>query len=116
LTSSYEAKVTIYNCRIIARLPRDLAWEYGVLAQAARWLSDDSLERTGDPEFGGGIDANFAEATREAARAVSEVAWAWSLLHRWRWRRSKNEISALLAKLDPEESNMLDRSRVHGSL
>jgi hypothetical protein len=115
--SDFQASMRKFQtAALIARLPRDLAWQYGVLAQAARWLSDDSLDRSGDPEFGGGIEADFATATREAARAVSEVAWAWSPLHRWRWRRAKKGISALLAKLDPEETNVLDRSRAHGPL
>jgi hypothetical protein len=101
---------------LIAQLPRDTAWEYGVLAQAARWQSEANLERTGDPELGGSIERNFAEAIREAARAVAVVAWTWWPMHVWRWNRAKKRIRQLLSNLEPEEAEALNRARRHGPL
>jgi hypothetical protein len=38
-----------------------------VLAQAARWVSDESWEQNPDPDAGGGIDSHLAYATRSAS-------------------------------------------------
>jgi len=82
----------LQTAALVARLPRDAVWEYAVLAQAARWLSEEEWERTGDPETGGGIDGYLAEAAREAARAVAAIAWSPAPMHTWRWRRAKKRV------------------------
>jgi hypothetical protein len=100
---------------LIARLPREAVWEYGVLAQAARWCSQESWEQTGDPDTGGGVDVHLSSATREAARTIAVIAWSWGPTHTWRWRRAKKRINEHLTKLQgPETRNALQRSRDHG--
>lgn len=102
---------------LIARLPRTAAGEYAVLAQAARWTSEASWKEHPDPDTGGGINANLADATREAARAISTLAWSWGLLHTWRWRRAKKRIDEQLSSLESssyEAKKFLGRSRDFG--
>lgn len=97
---------------LVARLPRHAVREYAVLAQAARWLSQEEWDRLGDPEIGGGIDARLSDATREAAKAVAELVWSWKATHKWRWRRSKRRIKQDLAKLQSDDANRsIERSR-----
>jgi hypothetical protein len=107
----------LQTAALIARLPRDAVWEYGVLAQAARWQSqqqwDDDDDK--DPETGGGIDAHLSGAVREAARAIAVLAWSWVPLHIWRWRLAKKRINEHLAKLQgPGTKDAVMRSRDHG--
>jgi hypothetical protein len=40
---------TLQTAALIARLPRDVVWEYAVLAQTARWVSEQNWERDPDP-------------------------------------------------------------------
>jgi hypothetical protein len=90
-------------------------WEYAVLAQAARWLSEEEWDQTGDPETGGGIDAYLANATREAARAIAVIAWSPAPMHTWRWHRAKKRINVLLAKLQSAQTrSAVKRSRDNG--
>lgn len=104
----------LQTAALIARLPRDAVFEYGALAQAARWLSQETWDRTIEPELGGGIDAHLADATREAARAISELAWSWGPTHERRWRRARKRIEQRLAKLQSDEATRsVERSREH---
>lgn len=97
---------------LIARLPRSAVWEYGSLAQSARWLSQEEWDRTGDPETGGGIDAYLGDAIREAARTIAELAWSWGPTHTWRWRRGKARVDQLLAKMQSDDTTRaVERSR-----
>ena len=105
----------LQTAALVARLPRDAVWEYAVLAQAARWLSEEEWELTGDPDTGGAIDASLAEAAREAARAIAAMAWSPAPLHTWRWRRAKKRIDELLTKLQSaRERSAVKRSRDTG--
>jgi hypothetical protein len=100
---------------LVARLPRSSVLEYEVLAQSARRLSAEDWDRTVDPETGGGIDAYMADATREAARTIAELAWSWGPTHRWRSHRSKKRVDRLVARLQSEDTvRALERSRDHG--
>jgi hypothetical protein len=102
---------------LIARLPRDAVWEYAVLAQAARRLSEESWERDPRPEGSGGVDKHLADATREAARTISTLAWTWGPTHAWRWRRAKKRIDELLSRLQLARSrSVMEESRSSGFL
>jgi hypothetical protein len=112
-----NAMRTLQTAAFVARLPRGMVWEYAALTQAARWLSVEEWDRTGDPEFGGGIDAYLADAVREAARAIAVVTWSSRLTHRWRWLSAKKRIGGLLTKLQSAETKRaVQRSKDTGFL
>lgn len=114
--SEFETSVRkLQTAALIARLPRDAAWEYAVLSQAARWASEEAWEQDPDPETGGGIDKYLADANREAATAISALAWSWGPTQTWRWRRAKKRIDEQLAHLQSQATKaMVDRSRRFG--
>jgi hypothetical protein len=102
-----------HTAALIGRVPRDAAWEYAVLAQAARWVSQENSEH--DPDPGGGIDTYLAQATREAARAIAVIAWSSAPTHTWHWRRAKKRIDEALTKLQSDSTRKaVSRSREHG--
>lgn len=106
---------SLQTAALIARLPRDAVWEYAVLGQAARWLSDEQWEREPDPELGGHINGYLAEAVREAARAIVVMAWAPTLMHRRQWHLAKKRIDESLARVQTEATkDEVKRSRAQG--
>jgi hypothetical protein len=118
LKTSAEFQISLrefHTAALVARLPRGAVWEYAVLAQAARWVSQESWERDPDPDTGGGIDGYLAEATPEAARALAVIAWSSRPTHDWRWRRAKRRIDQILTKLQSiATKRAVSRSREHG--
>lgn len=110
-----ESVRKLQTAALIARLPRDAVREYAILARTARWVSEQAWERTPDPDTGGGVDLYLADATREAATAISTLAWSWVVSHFWRWCRAQKRISKHLSRLQSTETkNALERSRRAG--
>lgn len=106
----------LQTAALIARLPRDAVREYAVLAQAARWVSQESWEQAAEPVDGSwGIDAHLAQGVREAARAITVMAWTSRPTHAWRWRRAQHRIDQILTKLQSKETkDAVDRARRTG--
>ncbi len=82
---------------MIAGVPAEAVETYIVLGRAAAWLSAESMERDPDPEFGGGINSDYANVTRDAARLVRDA-----IRHPWRTRlglrkRSRQLVDSALA-------------------
>jgi hypothetical protein len=62
---------------LVARVPRRGVEHYVVLAQAARWITEENFEEGGgDEDVGGWLAPDFGQLVSEAARTVSNVAWS----------------------------------------
>ncbi|WP_141797720.1 hypothetical protein [Nocardioides sp. SLBN-35] len=71
-----ESMRELETAALIARVPRRVIAHYKVFAYCARWLSQASWDDDPDPEYGGGINGEFADLVRAAAGEVSRVTWA----------------------------------------
>lgn len=83
-----EATRSLHTAALIAKLPRKPVRHYLVLASAAHYLSQHDYEISGDPEHGGGIDAEFSDIVRDSARVIVARIWGsalWGKLTDW-WR------------------------------
>lgn len=88
---------------LIARLPREAVRQYVIYAFAARSASSEGVEMdkavgTYDPELSGGLRAEFADAVRDEANEIAQLAWApWRgrvrLASRLRKRQAANAVS-----------------------
>jgi hypothetical protein len=90
-TEFYQAVRTFQTAALLAGLPRLLVREYLVLAQAARWSSDDNLD-TSDQA---GIEARLADAVAGAAGILAEVTWRPVMSRRFAWRLSLMRVRRL---------------------
>lgn len=102
----------LQTAALIARFPRDAVLEYSVLAQAARWVVEENLERSGGDRENVGIDSYLSEAKGEATRVIAAIAWSQRLTHSWRWRLAKRRIERSLTQLQtPETKEAVERAR-----
>jgi hypothetical protein len=60
---------------LIARVPSELVRKYAYLARVGWSLSIDDWDRDHDPETGGGIPADMAEAIDRAAVELRDAIW-----------------------------------------
>ncbi len=70
-----DALRSLQTAALIARLPRSATDAYVALSRAGWWSSMESLDESGDPEYGGGIANDPNEAFRAAAAVVVELSW-----------------------------------------
>lgn len=110
-----DAARALQTAALVARVPRALLVEYLQLAQAACWRSFEKWEEDPDPEYGGGISADFADAVRQAARSLSDVIWVSPLL-RWpiQYRGLRKVRHSLSCVDDKPCLGQLANARRHG--
>ena len=83
----------LYTAALIAQVPRRPLRAYLTYAQAAQWESARAWNEEPDPEQrGGGIDTQFADTVREAARTLIAAVWAPRGL---RWLRTYRMVRRL---------------------
>ena len=78
---------------LLARVPRDAARRYLVLAYAAALMSDETYEQTGE----GFVDVELANATQDAVSLVALLVW-----HPWWGRIVSVRKRPTLAQLVPQ--------------
>lgn len=107
-----KAARTLRAAALIAQIPRTPVRVYLLLAEVAHWESLESLERTGDPELGGGISMDLADVVRDAGRALTSAIWA---PQGFRWLRSRLGVAKVQARAaaieDAQIQEKMNRAR-----
>lgn len=99
---------------LVARMPQAVVRQYIILARAAAEASAESFEQSGgDPEFGSGIETEFARLVRDSARLIVKTAWrpSTAVLLSTRYTRAIDNRTPLLNLRDQER---LTRYREYG--
>jgi hypothetical protein len=103
---------------LIARIPSPAVHQYVVFAEAARKLSEDSVQFfPGDESFFGRVDGYFDKLVRDSAEVLTQLAWSpWQARVTRRWNSWKLRKRALQFDDEKIRRTLAAGQKAHGVL